>query len=103
MRPPLFKLAGVLAEALLALFACKRHVEALQEGMVGRLGMAVCAVKPFPTAGRAYGDLCVQDVFAGGFVGLVWRSGSFIAIGRPEFFRRCPSSQRSKPISQLAM
>lgn len=58
-------LAGVLAEALFALFAGKRHLEGLQQLVVGLLlGVAFGAVEPGAAAGRADGDLCVEDVAA---------------------------------------
>ena len=44
--PPVFILAAVLAEALLALLAGKDHFEALLEGMVGLLLVAFCTVEP---------------------------------------------------------
>ena len=44
---PFFKLLGVFAEALLALLACKGHVQALQQRMVFLLMVTLGAVKPF--------------------------------------------------------
>jgi len=55
----LVPLLRVLAEALLALLAREHHLEALQEGVRFRLGVAGYAVVPFLAAGRAEGDLCV--------------------------------------------
>ena len=45
----LVPVGGVLAEALFALFARKRHFGALQELVTFRLGMALSTVKPFFT------------------------------------------------------
>lgn len=44
----LLELLSVLAEAFLALFAGKRHVKALLQRMISRLGVAFCTVEPFP-------------------------------------------------------
>lgn len=59
----LLELLGVLAEALLALFAGKSHFGALHEVVLLRLGMALGAVEPLAAAGAADGDLSVEDVF----------------------------------------
>lgn len=61
---PVLELAGVLAERFLALLADEDHLEALEQRVVGRLGVALGAVEPFLAAGRADGDLCVEDVAA---------------------------------------
>ena len=61
---PVLELAGVLAEGLFALFADKDHLEALQQRVVSRLLVALCAVEPLLAAWRADGDLGVEDVFA---------------------------------------
>jgi hypothetical protein len=47
MYVPIFELAGILAEGLLALFADEDHFEALEERVIGRLLVAFCAVEPF--------------------------------------------------------
>lgn len=60
------KLAGVFPEAFLALLAGEYHFEALQQRVVSRLGVALCAVEPFFAARRADRDLGVEDVFAAG-------------------------------------
>ena len=61
---PVLKLAGVLAKRFLALLADEDHLEALEQRVVGRLGVALGAVEPFLAAGRADGDLRVEDVAA---------------------------------------
>lgn len=60
----LLELLGVLAEALLALFAGEDHLGTLLEIVVLGLGMALGAVKPLLAAGAADGDLGVEDVLA---------------------------------------
>ena len=45
---PVLKLTSVLAKAFFALFAGKSHIEALHEGVIRILGMALGAVEPFP-------------------------------------------------------
>jgi hypothetical protein len=44
---PVFELAGILAESLLALFADEDHFEGLEERVISRLLVAFCAVEPF--------------------------------------------------------
>ena len=61
----LLKLLCLLAEALLALFAGKDHLGRLLQRVVGRLLVALGAVKPLLAAGAADGDLGVEDVLAG--------------------------------------
>lgn len=61
----LVELFHVFAEDLSALFACEDHLSRAFEIVVLLLGMALCAVEPLPTAGRADGDLGVENMFAG--------------------------------------
>ena len=80
-----FHLAGILAEGLLALLADEGHVKGLHQRVIALFLVALGAVEPFlawpfsahsspglvspagaRTAGRADGDLRVQDVFAVG-------------------------------------
>ena len=69
----LVKVAGILAKALFALFACKCDFDLLLQGMCFGLGMAFGAIIPLAAAGRADGDLSVEDVFAGRvWVNLGW-------------------------------
>ncbi len=60
----ILKLLHVLPEALLALFAREGHVHGLFELVRLRVGVALRAIEPLPAAGRADGDLGVEDVFA---------------------------------------
>lgn len=55
---------GVFAEGLFALFADEGHVKGLEEGVRGLFCVAFGAVEPFFAAGRADGDLGVEDMFA---------------------------------------
>ena len=64
MGVPVLELARVLAEGLLALLAHEDHLEALEQGVVFFLLVALGAVEPLLAAGRADGDLGVEDVFA---------------------------------------
>jgi len=61
-----FKLCGVFAEALFALFARESHVCGLLKGVIGCFAVAVGAVEPFAATGGADGDLSVENVLAGG-------------------------------------
>ena len=63
---PVFELARVLAEGLFALLADEDHLEGLQQGVVFFFLVALGAVEPLLAAGRADGDLGVEDVFAHG-------------------------------------
>ena len=63
---PVFELARVLAEGLFALLADEDHLEGLQQGVVFFFLVAFGAVEPLLAAGRADGDLGVEDVFAHG-------------------------------------
>lgn len=60
----LLKLLGVLAEALLALLARKRHFGGLGKRVVLGFGMAFGTVEPLLAAGTADRDLGVEDVLA---------------------------------------
>ena len=68
---PVFELARVLAEGLFALLADEDHLEGLQQGVVFFFLVALGAVEPLLAAGRADGDLGVEDVFAHGGCGCV--------------------------------
>ena len=59
----LFKLLRIFPKALLALFAGKSHVENLHELVVLDLPVTFCTVEPFTAAGRADGNLGVENVF----------------------------------------
>ena len=48
---PVLKLAGILAEALLALLTCEGHLEALEQRVVRGLLVAFRAVEPFAACG----------------------------------------------------
>jgi hypothetical protein len=61
----LVELFHIFAKDLSALFACENHLGRAFELMVLLLSVAFCAVEPLPAAGRADGDLGVEDVFAG--------------------------------------
>ena len=67
---PVLELARVLAEGFLALLADKDHLEALQEGVVFFLLVACGAVEPLLAAGRADGDLGVEEHFQGFICGV---------------------------------
>lgn len=54
----------VLAERFFALFTGKHHLGRPRQSMVLRFLVALGAIEPLLAAWRAYGDLCVQDVFA---------------------------------------
>lgn len=88
----ILKLARVFAEGLFALFADKGHLEALHQVVVGGLVVALCAVEPLAawdsslhggwavlrrglTAGRADGDLGVEDVLAAAHQRRAWAAG----------------------------
>ena len=60
----LLKLPGVLPEGLFALLADEGHVILSMERMVLRLLVAFGAVEPLAAAGRADGNLCVENVLA---------------------------------------
>jgi hypothetical protein len=53
----------ILPERLLALLAQERHLRRLGERVLLRRGVAFGAVVPLLTAGRADGDLRVEDVY----------------------------------------
>lgn len=76
----LFKLFGVLAEALLALFAGKGHVKGLHQRMLLAFGVALGTVEPLLAAWRSNGDLSVEDVLAGGDAGQSQDAGDDIDI-----------------------
>lgn len=59
----LFELVHVFSKALLALLTGEDHLRGRFEIVVFGLGVALCAVEPLPTAGRADGDLGIEDVF----------------------------------------
>ena len=55
----------VFAKRFLALLAHEDHLGGLPQTMVLRFSMALGAIEPLPAAWGTYGDLRVQDVFAG--------------------------------------
>lgn len=65
-------LRSILSEAFLALFAGEDHVVVLCERVIGGFAVAVGAVEPFLAAGRADGDLSVEDVLAVFTFASVW-------------------------------
>lgn len=65
------RVRGVLAEDLAALFAGQHDLGALEQLMVGSLGVALGAVEPAPAAGRPHGHLRGMSVAAGRQRGVV--------------------------------
>jgi len=55
----LLEFRNILSKALLAFLACKCHVVRLDQFMILLFAVAVCAIEPFPTTGRADSHLRV--------------------------------------------
>ena len=60
----IFEFAGVLAEYLLALFACKNDLGGLEDLVILCLGVALGAVEPLLAALCTNLHLSIQNVFA---------------------------------------
>lgn len=60
----IFHLLCIFSEAFFTLLARECHVEALRQGMLLALLMALCTIKPLAATRGADGDLGVEDMFA---------------------------------------